>query len=58
MPDWTYHPLRGFAAAVLGVRRSQRLALRVLAAVGGVPGGRHAVAWGLGQRRPPEELSG
>ncbi|WP_326721441.1 MULTISPECIES: hypothetical protein [unclassified Streptomyces] len=30
MPDWTYHPLRGAAAAVLGRRRSQRTALRLM----------------------------
>src|SRR2546423_561618 len=34
MPDWTYHPLRPFAAAVLGRRRSERAALRGAAALG------------------------
>ncbi|XVQ09487.1 hypothetical protein ACQP1W_44330 [Spirillospora sp. CA-255316] len=33
MPDWTYHPLRRPAGALLGTRRSQRAALRVLALV-------------------------
>ncbi|MGB9303679.1 MAG: hypothetical protein WCB92_08380 [Mycobacterium sp.] len=31
MPDWTYHPLRPFAAAILGEHRTQVLALRFLA---------------------------
>lgn len=31
MPDWTYQPLRPIASAVIGERRTQRLALRFLA---------------------------
>ncbi|RZQ64411.1 hypothetical protein [Amycolatopsis suaedae] len=58
MPDWTYHPLRGIAAALLGVRRSQRLALRTLAAVGSLPGGGHLVAAAFGHRHPPAHLAG
>ncbi|MBB5953958.1 hypothetical protein FHS29_000528 [Saccharothrix tamanrassetensis] len=58
MPDWTYQPLRGVAAALLGVRRSQVLALRALATVGRLPGGGWAVARALGHRHPPAHLAG
>jgi hypothetical protein len=30
VPDWTYQPLRPIAAAVIGQRRTQVLALRLL----------------------------
>lgn len=46
MPDWTYHPLRGLAAAVLGRRRSQRTALRLLASIGSRPAGARLIARG------------
>ncbi|MEV0293054.1 hypothetical protein [Nocardia sp. NPDC050710] len=39
MPDWTYHPLRPLANAVLGERRAQRAALRFLAMLNALPGG-------------------
>ncbi len=58
MPDWTYHPLRGIAAALLGVRRSQRAALRTLAAIGSMPGGGRLIAQGFGHRHPPQEHAG
>ncbi|MEV8314842.1 hypothetical protein AB0Q95_11770 [Streptomyces sp. NPDC059900] len=58
MPDWTYHPLRGAAAAVLGLRRSQRTALRLLAKVGSRPAGARLIARGFGHRHPPELLAG
>jgi hypothetical protein len=58
MPDWTYHPLRGIAAALLGERRSQLAALRLLAKVGSLPGGGRIVACGLGHRHPPRLLAG
>ncbi|TGB13785.1 hypothetical protein [Streptomyces sp. MZ04] len=58
MPDWTYHPLRGAAAAVLGVRRSQRTALRLLAAIGSRPTGARLIARGFGHRHPPARLAG
>ncbi|GHE56767.1 hypothetical protein [Streptomyces vinaceus] len=58
MPDWTYHPLRGLAAAVLGRRRSQRTALRLLASVGSRPAGARLIAMGFGHRHPPEQLAG
>ena len=58
MPDWTYQPLRGIAGALLGVRRSRRLALRVLAWTGSLPGGGRAVARLLGHRHPPSHLAG
>lgn len=58
MPDWTYHPLRGLAACLLGTRRSQRAALRVTAAVGSLPGGGRLIAGMLGHRHPPAHLAG
>jgi hypothetical protein len=58
MPDWTYHPLRGAAAAVLGLRRSQRTALRLLASIGSRPAGARFIARGFGHRHPPEQLAG
>ncbi|MEV4021130.1 hypothetical protein AB0J35_62735 [Nonomuraea angiospora] len=58
MPDWTYQPLRGIAGALLGVRRSRRVALRTLAWAGSLPGGGRAVARLLGHRHPPAHLSG
>lgn len=58
MPDWTYHPLRGVAAAVLGRRRSQRTALRLLASIGSRPAGARLIAQGFGHRHPPERLAG
>ncbi|WP_405603500.1 hypothetical protein OG741_31785 [Streptomyces sp. NBC_01410] len=58
MPDWTYHPLRGSAAALLGRRRSQRTALRLLASIGSRPVGAWLIARSLGHRRPPERLAG
>ena len=58
MPDWTYHPLRGAAAAVLGERRSQRTALRLLASIGSRPAGARLIARGIGHRHPPKRLAG
>jgi hypothetical protein len=58
MPDWTYHPLRGAAAAVLGERRSQRTALRLLASIGSRPAGARLIARGFGHRHPPKRLAG
>ncbi|MBT2511474.1 hypothetical protein J7I98_37890 [Streptomyces sp. ISL-98] len=57
MPDWTYHPLRGAAAAVLGVRRSQLTALRLLASIGSRPTGARLIARGFGHRHPPARLA-
>lgn len=58
MPDWTYQPLRGVAAALLGARRSRRVALRTLAVIGSLPGGGRLIAWGFGHRHPPPALAG
>ncbi len=58
MPDWTYHPLRGIAAALLGTGRSRRVALRTLAAVGSWPGGGWLVSRGFGHRHAPPRLAG
>lgn len=57
VPDWTYQPLRGIASAVLGERRSQRAALRVLATVVRVPGGRRLVVRAFGHRHPPVDVA-
>ncbi|WP_041540412.1 hypothetical protein [Catenulispora acidiphila] len=54
MPDWTYIPLKSLAGTVLGVSRSRRWALRVLAAVVAAPGGRAFVAFVLGRFRRPD----
>lgn len=40
VPDWTYHPLRPLAAAAIGERRTQILALKLLAALIRHAGGR------------------
>jgi hypothetical protein len=58
MPDWTYHPLRGTAAALLGTRRSQRLALRALGALGSSPAGARLVTLVSGRRHVPPHLRG
>ncbi|MFJ5777059.1 hypothetical protein [Streptomyces sp. NPDC093094] len=58
MPDWTYHPMRGAAAAVLGERRSRLTALRLLARIGGRPAGARLIARGFGHRHPPRRLAG
>jgi hypothetical protein len=58
VPDWTYHPLRGAAAALLGTRRSQRTALRTLAAVASLPGGGWLISRGFGHRHPPPGSAG
>ncbi|MES5823381.1 hypothetical protein [Streptomyces sp. RG80] len=58
MPDWTYHPLRQAAAAVLGRRRSQRTALGLLARIGSRPAGARLIARGFGHRHPPQRLAG
>ncbi|MGN9789367.1 hypothetical protein ACTMTF_48845 [Nonomuraea sp. ZG12] len=58
MPDWTYHPLRGITAAVLGVRRSRRAALHALATLISLPGGRRAVSLAFGHRPAPPDLAG
>ncbi|GIH78089.1 hypothetical protein [Planobispora longispora] len=57
MPDWTYHPLRPLAAAVLGRRRSQRAALRALATLTSLPGGAGFVAGMFDHSRPPADLA-
>ncbi|WP_410659296.1 hypothetical protein [Amycolatopsis sp. lyj-112] len=58
MPDWTYHPLRGIAAKLLGTRRSQRFALRTLASAGSSPGGGRLIASAFGHRHVPAHLAG
>ncbi|MDF8265681.1 hypothetical protein [Luteipulveratus flavus] len=55
MPDWTYGPLRAPAGALVGVRRSQRWALGLLAAVCSVPGGRLLARTMAGTEEYPEQ---
>jgi hypothetical protein len=58
MPDWTYHPLRGVAGALFGVRRSQRAALRTLATLSSLPGGRRLIVSVFGHTPAPAVLTG
>ncbi|GAA3941320.1 hypothetical protein GCM10023085_23570 [Actinomadura viridis] len=58
MPDWTYHPLRGPAGALLGTHRSRRAALRALATLASLPGGRRTIEAAFGHTAPPPELAG
>jgi hypothetical protein len=58
MPDWTYHPLRPLATAVLGARRSQRAALHALARLAALPGGRRAIVTAFDQPAVPADLAG
>ncbi|MEV6970507.1 hypothetical protein AB0M47_35910 [Hamadaea sp. NPDC051192] len=58
MPDWTYHPLRPLASAVLGVRRSQRAALHGLATLVSLPGGAEAVSAVFDHPAVPADLAG
>ncbi|WSF98496.1 hypothetical protein OIE68_21950 [Nocardia vinacea] len=43
MPDWTYHPLRPMANALVGEHRAQLLALRLLSGLIALPGGGRAI---------------
>ena len=52
MPDWTYHPLRHPAAALLGERRAYRTALHALAMLAGAPGGHRVILAFVGRRAP------
>lgn len=58
MPDWTYHPLRGLAGALLGLPRSQRAALRALAMLTSLPGGRRVIESISGHSAPQGVLAG
>ncbi|MCU7725699.1 hypothetical protein ODJ79_18375 [Actinoplanes sp. KI2] len=58
MPDWTYHPLRPLAAALLGRRRSQRAALRALATLTSLPGGARLMGRAFAHPEPPPHLVG
>ncbi|MFC5937551.1 MULTISPECIES: hypothetical protein [Mycobacterium avium complex (MAC)] len=58
MPDWTYHPLRPLATAVLGERRTQVLALRFLAALIRHAGGRRWIPVVFDHPTPLPEWSG
>ncbi|WP_433795271.1 hypothetical protein [Actinoplanes sp. CA-252034] len=58
MPDWTYHPLRPITARLLGPRRSERAALRLLATLTSGPAGARAVAATFAHPVAPPELAG
>lgn len=58
VPDWTYHPLRPVANAVAGERRTQRAALRFLAALIALPGGARAIPRVFGHAHAPPEWDG
>ncbi|WP_330257397.1 hypothetical protein [Nocardia sp. NBC_00565] len=55
MPDWTYHPLRPMANAVVGERRAQRLALRLLGGLVALPGGGRVIARAFDHPELPAE---
>ncbi|WP_433201800.1 hypothetical protein ACQP1G_10985 [Nocardia sp. CA-107356] len=44
MPDWTYHPLRPIANALVGEHRAQRMALRLLAGLVALPQGGRVIS--------------
>ncbi|MFC9998893.1 hypothetical protein [Nocardia sp. NPDC127526] len=58
MPDWTYHPLRPVANAVVGERRAQVGALRFLSVLIGLPGGGAAIRRVFDHPEVPREWSG
>lgn len=58
MPDWTYHPLRPVAAAVLGERRTQVLALRFLGVLISWFGGRWWIPIVFDHPAPPPNWVG
>ncbi|WP_067829659.1 hypothetical protein [Nocardia inohanensis] len=58
MPDWTYHPLRPAANALLGERRAQLVALRFLSVLIAVPGGGAAIKRAFDHPEPPVEWGG
>lgn len=58
MPDWTYHPLRPAANALLGERRAQRFALRFLSTLIAIPGGGNAIKRVFDHPEPPAEWQG
>lgn len=58
MPDWTYHPLSPIAAAVLGERRTQMLAMRFLAALVRYAGGRRWIPWVFDHPPVPPQWEG
>jgi hypothetical protein len=58
VPDWTYQPLRPFAEAVLGERRTRLLALRFLAALIRYAGGGRWIPVVFDQSPLPPQWSG
>ncbi|MDT5346869.1 MAG: hypothetical protein QOH91_156, partial [Mycobacterium sp.] len=57
VPDWTYHPLRPLAEAVLGERRTRVLALRFLATLIKYAGGRRWIPVVFDHRPLPPQWS-
>jgi hypothetical protein len=58
MPDWTYHPLSPIATTLLGQRRTQILAMRLLAAVVMFAAGRHWIPWVFDHPAVPAQWEG
>jgi hypothetical protein len=58
VPDWTYHPLRPVAAAVLGERRTQVLALRFLSVLIRRAGGRRWIPFVFDHPALPPDWTG
>lgn len=58
MPDWTYHPLRPAANALLGERRAQVGALRFLGGLIGLRGGGRVIKRVFDHSEPPPEWVG
>ncbi|KAF0844774.1 hypothetical protein [Nocardia caishijiensis] len=58
MPDWTYHPLRPVANALVGERRAQRCALGLLGTLSALPGGAATIRRVFDHPRPPEDWAG
>jgi hypothetical protein len=58
MPDWTYHPLRPVAASILGERRTQMVAIRLLSVVVSRFGGRHWIPFVFDHPAVPPSWNG
>ncbi|MGW0178993.1 hypothetical protein [Nocardia sp. NPDC003345] len=55
MPDWTYHPLRPAANALVGERRAQRWALRLLGTLSAMPSGAATIRRVFDHPEPPAD---
>ncbi|MFI2228686.1 hypothetical protein [Nocardia testacea] len=55
MPDWTYRPLRPVANTLVGERRAQRWALRLLGTLSALPGGAATIRTVFDHPEPPAD---